>query len=82
MKKRSLELLYQKDVCKIWREGAKLRVKMTLCVAAAGAAGNIVTLPHTTSSALLRVFDMQIRDWEPMFTIIFYNSEVLKTDIF
>ena len=70
MKKRSLELLCQKDVCKIWREGAELRVKMTLCVAAAGAAGNIVTLPHTTSSALLRVFDMQIRDWKPIFTII------------
>ena len=82
MNKRSLELLCQKDVCKIWREGAELRVKMTLCVAAARAAGNIVTLQHTTSSALLRVFDMQIRDREPMFTIIFYNSEALKLDFY
>ena len=70
MKKRVQKLLYKNDLCKIWREGAELRVKMTLCVAAAGAAGNIVTLPHTTSSELLCVFDMQIRDWKPIFTII------------
>ena len=38
MKKRVQKLLYKNDLCKIWREGAELRVKMTLCVDAAGAA--------------------------------------------
>ena len=46
-----------------------MRGKKTLFVAAAGAAGIIVSKPQTTSSALLRVFDLQRCDWEPKFTI-------------
>ena len=56
----------KKDLMNFWREGADLRGKKTLFVAAAGAAGNIVSIPQTTSSALLRVFDLQIRDWKPI----------------
>ena len=36
----------------------------------------IVSKPQTTSSALLRVFDLQIRDRKPKFTVI-YNAEAL-----
>ena len=56
----------KKDLIDFWRKGADLRGKKTLFVVAAGAAGKIVTIPQTTSSALLRVFDLQIRDWKPI----------------
>ena len=51
------------------REGTNWGDKSTLCVAAAKAAGIIVSIQHTTCSALWRGFDTPIRDWETYFSI-------------
>ena len=59
-----------KELKKMLARGSGFAGQKDFVFGCRGSGSLIVSIPKTTSSAILRGFDLQIRDWKPIFTII------------